>query len=81
MCTMLSPIMADMMSASHLSGLPSRELEEARARVVDMEKSLRWWTDCSTNWRDKWTKVSAEPFLYMVNKSTNLHGLKYHGDA
>ena len=34
-----------------------RELEELRARTAQMEKTLRWWSDCTANWRDKWTKV------------------------
>ena len=21
---------------------------------------LRWWSDCTANWRDKWTKVRIE---------------------
>lgn len=37
-----------------------RELDEARARSVQMEKTMRWWSDCTTNWREKWTKVRNE---------------------
>nr|XP_033798270.1 coiled-coil domain-containing protein 102A [Geotrypetes seraphini] len=37
-----------------------RELEEARARAVQMEKTMRWWSDCTANWREKWSKVRAE---------------------
>lgn len=37
-----------------------RELEEMRARTAQMEKTLRWWSDCTANWRDKWTKVRIE---------------------
>ena len=33
-----------------------REMEELRARTAQMEKTLRWWSDCTANWRDKWTK-------------------------
>jgi len=25
-----------------------------------MEKTLRWWSDCTANWREKWTKVRSE---------------------
>lgn len=37
-----------------------RELEEARARAAQMEKTMRWWSDCTSNWREKWGKVRAE---------------------
>lgn len=37
-----------------------RELEEARARAAQMEKTMRWWSDCTANWRDKWSKVRNE---------------------
>ncbi|XP_012860220.2 coiled-coil domain-containing protein 102B [Echinops telfairi] len=25
-----------------------------------MEKTMRWWSDCTANWREKWSKVRAE---------------------
>lgn len=34
-----------------------RELEEARARAAQMEKTMKWWSDCTANWREKWSKV------------------------
>lgn len=37
--------------------LLQRELEEARARAAQMEKTMRWWSDCTANWREKWSKV------------------------
>ena len=37
-----------------------RELEEVRARVAQMEKTMRWWSDCTANWREKWSKVRNE---------------------
>lgn len=37
-----------------------RELEEARARAAQMEKTMRWWSDCTANWREKWSKVRNE---------------------
>lgn len=37
-----------------------RELEEARARATQMEKTMRWWSDCTSNWREKWSKVRNE---------------------
>ncbi|XP_062997430.1 coiled-coil domain-containing protein 102A isoform X2 [Elgaria multicarinata webbii] len=40
--------------------LQLRELEEARARAAQMEKTMRWWSDCTANWREKWSKVRAE---------------------
>ena len=40
--------------------LLQRELEEARARTTQMEKTMRWWSDCTANWREKWSKVRNE---------------------
>lgn len=40
--------------------LRQRELEEARARATQMEKTMRWWSDCTANWREKWSKVRNE---------------------
>uniref|UniRef100_A0A182PRC8 Myosin tail domain-containing protein n=1 Tax=Anopheles epiroticus TaxID=199890 RepID=A0A182PRC8_9DIPT len=37
-----------------------RELEEARARAAQMEKTMKWWSDCTANWREKWSKVRTE---------------------
>ena len=37
-----------------------REMEELRARTQQMEKTLKWWSDCTANWREKWTKVRIE---------------------
>ena len=34
-----------------------QELEEAKARASQMEKTMRWWSDCTANWREKWSKV------------------------
>lgn len=34
-----------------------QELEEARSRAVQMERTMRWWSDCTANWREKWSKV------------------------
>jgi coiled-coil domain-containing protein 102A len=25
-----------------------------------MENTMRWWSECTANWRDKWSKVRAE---------------------
>lgn len=38
----------------------SRELEEVKARAAQMEKTMRWWSDCTANWREKWSKVRNE---------------------
>ena len=27
----------------------------------------RWWSDCTANWRDKWTKVSTLDFKLILN--------------
>ncbi|XP_026490177.2 coiled-coil domain-containing protein 102A [Vanessa tameamea] len=40
--------------------LYQRELDEARARATQMEKTMRWWSDCTSNWREKWSKVRNE---------------------
>ncbi|XP_042884905.1 coiled-coil domain-containing protein 102A-like [Penaeus japonicus] len=40
--------------------LIQRELEEARARATQMEKTMRWWSDCTANWREKWSKVKSQ---------------------
>lgn len=36
------------------------ELHEARQRAAQMERTMRWWAECTSNWRDKWSQVSAE---------------------
>ena len=36
------------------------ELEEAKIRVAQMEKTMRWWSDCTSNWREKWNKSRNE---------------------
>ncbi|BFZ13344.1 hypothetical protein BsWGS_16382 [Bradybaena similaris] len=36
------------------------ELEEAKIRVAQMEKTMRWWSDCTSNWREKWNKARNE---------------------
>ena len=38
----------------------ARELEEVKLRAAQMEKTMRWWSDCTANWRDKWSKVRNE---------------------
>lgn len=51
------------MSSSHFDidwEAKERELEEARARAAQMEKTMRWWSDCTANWREKWSKVRTE---------------------
>ncbi|XP_065209268.1 coiled-coil domain-containing protein 102A [Planococcus citri] len=40
--------------------LHQQELEEARNRALQMEKTMRWWSDCTANWREKWSKVRNE---------------------
>ncbi|CRK92717.1 CLUMA_CG006313, isoform B [Clunio marinus] len=37
-----------------------RELEEAKGRAQQMEKTMRWWSECTSNWREKWAKVRNE---------------------
>lgn len=45
---------------SNEQALRQRELEETRARAAQMEKTMRWWSDCTANWREKWSKVRNE---------------------
>ena len=42
-----------------------REVEELRARCCQMEKTMRWWSDCTANWREKWTKVGILKYLLL----------------
>lgn len=42
-----------------------RELEEARARAAQMEKTMRWWSDCTANWREKWSKVKTRDEIHI----------------
>lgn len=35
-------------------------LSELRMKAVQMEKAMRWWSECTSNWREKWTKARAE---------------------
>ncbi|XP_026689452.2 coiled-coil domain-containing protein 102B-like isoform X3 [Ciona intestinalis] len=44
----------------HLNENEYSELQELRMRTAQMEKTLRWWSECTSNWREKWTKVRAE---------------------
>uniref|UniRef100_A0A672U5M2 Coiled-coil domain containing 102B n=1 Tax=Strigops habroptila TaxID=2489341 RepID=A0A672U5M2_STRHB len=37
-----------------------QELEDVKARAAQMEKTMRWWSDCTANWREKWSKVRGE---------------------
>ncbi|NXH14747.1 C102B protein, partial [Bucco capensis] len=37
-----------------------QELEEVKARAAQMEKTMRWWSDCTANWREKWSKARGE---------------------
>ncbi|KAL5261941.1 hypothetical protein ACHWQZ_G007595 [Mnemiopsis leidyi] len=37
-----------------------REIDELRNRALQMEKTMKWWSDCTANWREKWGKVRAE---------------------
>ena len=38
----------------------SHSIDEIRLRSAQMEKTLQWWSDCTANWREKWTKVRSE---------------------
>lgn len=36
------------------------EIKEVQARSAQMEKSMKWWSDCTQTWRNKWTDVRNE---------------------
>ncbi|NXX39448.1 C102B protein, partial [Tricholaema leucomelas] len=40
--------------------MKDQELKEVKARAAQMEKTMRWWSDCTANWREKWSKVRGE---------------------
>ncbi|BHF70273.1 hypothetical protein SprV_0301332300 [Sparganum proliferum] len=44
----------------HSDLLHDRELSELRARCTQLEKTVRWWSDCTTTWRDKWSGIRNE---------------------
>ncbi|VDM48289.1 unnamed protein product [Toxocara canis] len=37
-----------------------QELNEARQRAAQMEKTMRWWSECTASWREKWNTVRNE---------------------
>ncbi|XP_055699816.1 coiled-coil domain-containing protein 102A isoform X4 [Phlebotomus papatasi] len=37
-----------------------RELEQAQARVSQIEKTVQWWSSCSKTWREKYSQVRTE---------------------
>uniref|UniRef100_A0A0N5BSG1 Coiled-coil domain-containing protein 102B n=1 Tax=Strongyloides papillosus TaxID=174720 RepID=A0A0N5BSG1_STREA len=37
-----------------------QELKEIRERSAQMEKTMRWWSDCTASWREKWKTVKKE---------------------
>ena len=43
---------------------PKADFEDLQARCSQMEKTMRWWSECTANWRDKWSKVRAERNRY-----------------
>ncbi|KAM6411811.1 coiled-coil domain-containing protein 102B isoform 2-T2 [Pluvialis apricaria] len=61
-CSSHYPYMATNYSSDWeiLEAVRIRELEEVKARAAQMEKTMRWWSDCTANWREKWSKVRAE---------------------
>ena len=40
------------------------DYEDLQARCKQMEKTMRWWSECTANWREKWSKVRAERNRY-----------------
>uniref|UniRef100_A0A0N4ZUF1 Coiled-coil domain-containing protein 102A n=1 Tax=Parastrongyloides trichosuri TaxID=131310 RepID=A0A0N4ZUF1_PARTI len=37
-----------------------QEINEIRERSAQMEKTMRWWSDCTASWREKWKTVKKE---------------------
>ena len=35
-------------------------LLKLRGRCAQLEKTVRWWSDCTNNWREKWSCVRDE---------------------
>ena len=33
---------------------------QLRGRCAQLEKTVRWWSDCTNNWREKWSCVRDE---------------------
>ena len=51
------PMMGMDFEVNQREELLMKELEEARIRAGQMEKTMRWWSDCTSNWREKWNKA------------------------
>ncbi|KAA3670356.1 uncharacterized protein DEA37_0013460, partial [Paragonimus westermani] len=32
----------------------------SRLRAAQLEKTMRWWSDCTANWREKWALLRDE---------------------
>uniref|UniRef100_A0A5K3FC66 Coiled-coil domain-containing protein 102A-like n=1 Tax=Mesocestoides corti TaxID=53468 RepID=A0A5K3FC66_MESCO len=70
------PIGNDMLEATGMDSYPTdelrqdqrhlhcrgrdRDLIELRARCSQLEKTVSWWSDCTTSWREKWSCVRDE---------------------
>ena len=37
-----------------------QELNSTTLRAAQLEKTMKWWSDCTANWREKWGKVRAQ---------------------
>ncbi|XP_029436997.1 coiled-coil domain-containing protein 102A-like isoform X2 [Rhinatrema bivittatum] len=37
-----------------------QELAEARLVASNLEKTVRWWAECTSKWRERWSRASAE---------------------
>ncbi|GIX79443.1 coiled-coil domain-containing protein 102B [Caerostris extrusa] len=46
--------------SDHPRGVTDAGAGGGRARAAQMEKTMRWWSDCTANWREKWSKVRTE---------------------
>ncbi|XP_069095157.1 coiled-coil domain-containing protein 102A-like [Pleurodeles waltl] len=37
-----------------------RELAEAKLLATNMEKTLHWWAECASKWKERWARANAE---------------------
>ncbi|XP_078500209.1 uncharacterized protein LOC144755295 [Lissotriton helveticus] len=37
-----------------------RELAEAKLVATNMEKTLHWWAECASKWKERWARANAE---------------------
>ena len=38
----------------------TQQLADANEKAVQLEKTARWWSECTVRWREKWGKVKNQ---------------------